>query len=94
MRGLVIPELVAATTTVTVVAVVVPIVGPAPVGANVVAFLTGQAVEETAETAPALVWRAAVAIEEVEQVVEHRDTLLRGSGQQETPAASIGRARV
>ncbi len=30
----------------------------------------------------------------IEQVVEHGKTLLRGAGQQKTPAASIGRARV
>ena len=51
-----------------------------------------QAIEHSAATTPRAL-TIPITVEETEQVAEHGKTLLR-AGQQKTPAASIGRARV
>jgi hypothetical protein len=74
---------------------VVAIIRVGPYRAIVVAIVAGQSIEQTAEpAAPFAGGSFAITVEDIEQVVEHRMFLLCGPGQQKTPAASIGRARV
>ncbi len=85
-------------TTRAVLGIVEPASGPVPprpvAGPHIVGVVAEEAIQEPTDAASATADWASVTVEAIEQVVEHRETLLCGPGQHKTPAASIGRARV